>query len=349
MNPLALHDFHAARGARFFDLNGHEAVMDYGDWRAEYAALRETAGLIDLSFRGRLCALGKDAQKFLHGQVTNHVNGLQIGQGCYAALVSAKGKMQSDLNIYRLENEWLLDFEPGLGAVVKERLEKYVIAEEVEIVDAAAAYGLVRAQGPEAGAVAEKLGVELPREPRQIVSVKHAAWGDLYLTKRDGFFEFFVPTAALPDLAKTLAAPWCGWQALEAARIEDTVPRYGADMDETNLPPEAGLDNRAVSYAKGCYIGQEVIARIRTYGQVAKTLRGLTLSSAALPARGARLWRNDKEVGYITSATESPKLKAPIALGYVRREANAIGTDLQVEIAGEKVAARVATLPFEAF
>ena len=125
-------------------------------------------------------------------------------------------------------------------------------------------------------------------------------------------------------------------------------PRFGADMDGTDLPPEAGLDDWAVSYSKGCYIGQEVMARIRTYGQVAKVLRGLRLPDdlAALPKRGDRLFRDAKEAGYITSATASPMLRGNIALGYVRREANQIGTELLLETGGKKVPAHIVDLPF---
>ena len=140
----------------------------------------------------------------------------------------------------------------------------------------------------------------------------------------------------------------CGWQALETARIEAGIPRFGADMDETNLAPEAGIEHRAISYSKGCYIGQEVIARIRTYGQVAKALRGLRFadSATALPKRGDKLYQGDKEIGYVTSAAHSPRSQANIGLGYVRREHNAIGTDLIVRTAQGDLAGRVVPLPF---
>src|SRR2546428_9055699 len=114
MTKLALHEFHEGLGAHFAAVNGQEAVADYGETLAEYAALRESAGVLDLSFRGRICLTGADRARFLHGQVTNDLKGLCTGEGCYAALTDAKGKMQSDLNLYRLEEELLLDFEPGL-------------------------------------------------------------------------------------------------------------------------------------------------------------------------------------------------------------------------------------------
>src|SRR5437879_5285016 len=157
MNALELHKFHDGLNARFTEVNGMEAVEHYGDPLAEHAALREMAGLLDLSFRSRLCLTGTDRQKFLNGQVTNNVKDLRVGEGCYAALVNAKGKMQSDLNIYVLEHEILLDFEPGYSAAVAQRLEKYIIADDVQVVDVAPHYGLLSVQGPKAEKVVNSL------------------------------------------------------------------------------------------------------------------------------------------------------------------------------------------------
>src|SRR5437899_6321806 len=148
MSVLAIREFHQRLNARFTELNGMEIVEHYGDPPSEHAALREAAGVLDLSFRSRLCLTGTDRQKFLNGQVTNNVKDLKAGEGCYAALVNAKGRMQSDLNIYLLENEILLDFEPGYAAAVAQRLEKYIIADDVQVVDVAPHYGLLSVQGP---------------------------------------------------------------------------------------------------------------------------------------------------------------------------------------------------------
>jgi folate-binding protein YgfZ len=150
-------------------------------------------------------------------------------------------------------------------------------------------------------------------------------------------FDIFVPINSLGAVFKKLLAAAarvggqaCGWQALEIARIEAGIPRFGVDMDETNLAPEAGIEKRAISYTKGCYTGQEVIARIRTYGQVAKSLRKLRLADdlPQLPAKGDKLAMNGKEVGYVTSSAHSPSSKTKVALGYVRRECNQAGTEL---------------------
>jgi folate-binding protein YgfZ len=220
------------------------------------------------------------------------------------------------------------------------------------VIDAAAQYGLLSLHGPK---VAEVLAVLWPRftVPTKAIGwtkLEEAAFGEIYVAAKRGGLDLFVPAAAVRDTAARLQAQdgrLCGWQALETVRIEDGLPRFGADMDETNLAPEA-LDARAISYSKGCYIGQEVIARIRTYGQVAKSLRGLRLDGNAkeAPAKGAKLFHGEKEVGSITSAAWSPALRAVIALGYVRREANQTGTELEVQTPGGKIPARIVDLPF---
>jgi folate-binding protein YgfZ len=363
MTDLALREFHRGLGARFCDVGGAAAVDDYGDPLAEHAALRDAVGVLDLSFRSRLCLLGADRQKFLNGQVTNNVKDLRPGEGCYAALVNAKGRMQSDLNIYVLENEILLDFEAGLSAKVAQRLEKYVIADDVQVAEIAPHYGLLSVQGPKSGEAARRLdlGIEPPTRRMSLDSWKDASLGEICLINlpRTGSsgFDLFVPAEALGAVADRLIAAArttggraCGWQALEMARIEAGLPRFGVDMDETNLPLEAGLEERAISYTKGCYIGQEVIARIRTYGHVARTLSGLRLADqlAALPVKGDKLFKDGKEVGWVTSALASPTFKANIALGYVRREANQVGSELMLRTAMGESSARIVPLPFQA-
>lgn len=361
MQPLALHEFHHALNARFTEVNGAETVGDYGDSLAEYTALREGAGVLDLSFRGRICLTGADRVRFLHGQVTNDVKRLGPGEGCYAALVTAKGKMQSDLNVYCLADELLLDFEPGLAQSVAQRLGKYVVADDVQVVDVAPHYGLWSVQGPKAGEVVRGLEIfpEIPAAPWTFRQIADGTLGEIYLINqpRTGLagFDLFVPTHSLDAVADRLIAAArstggraCGWRALELARIEAGIPRFGVDMDETNIPLECGIEPRAVSYSKGCYIGQEVINRIHTIGHVTKELRGLRLADdlRALPVKGDKLFHAGKDAGYITSAATSPALKANLALGYVRREAAKAGTELVLQTADGESPARVVALPF---
>jgi folate-binding protein YgfZ len=356
-----LREFHQQLGGTFTTVNSAEAVANYGDLLGEHLALRETAGVLDLSFRSRVCLTGADRTRFLHGQVTNDVKRLRSGEGCYSALITPKGKLQSDLNIYCLEGEFLLDFEPGLTETVVGRLEKYVIADDVQVVDVGPLYGLLSVQGPKAGIVARalELGQELPAQPLTFAKVADPILGEIYLVNQPRLqtsgFDLFIPAAAVARLATRMVAAAkaaggraCGWEALELARVEAGIPRFGIDMDETNLPLEAGLESRAISFDKGCYIGQEVISRIRTYGQVAKALRGIVLAPdlRTLPLKGDKLWHGGKEVGYVTSAISSPALKANLALGYVRKEVNQIGTDLTLQTQEGEFGAKIAELPF---
>jgi len=423
MGSLFLHEFHHRLGARFAEVttlrsivtedgNGAEVVNDYGDWLAEHSALRKSAGVLDLSFRGRICLVGNDRVRFLHGQVTNDVKKLAVGSGCYAALTTARGKMVSDLNIFCLPDELLLDFEPGLAGKISQRLEKFIVADDVQIVDAAQVYGLLSVQGPKAEDVIRAVGLfgwgESPREPLMqtkpdgssvasphllpaklydSVKIADTSLGEIYLANHARLFcklerrpparldsnhensqhagpeagapslgfDLFIPNSSLGAVADKLIAAArqiggcaAGWQAFETARIEAGIPRFGMDMDETNLPLECGIESRAVSYSKGCYIGQEVINRVHSFGHVTRELCGLRLADdlKSLPVRGDKLFHAGKEIGRVTSAVKSPSLSAYIALGYVRREANQIGTELMLQTVAGETSAKIVELPF---
>jgi folate-binding protein YgfZ len=228
-------------------------------------------------------------------------------------------------------------------------------------VDVAPLYGLLSVQGPQAADAIRALGLfaEIPNGPLASVKVTDATLGEIYLMNHPRLdiagFDLFVPTVALAAVAdkliaaaKSVGGRAVGWSAFETARLEAGIPRFGVDMDETNLPQECGIEARAVSYHKGCYIGQEVINRIHSVGHVNRELRGLRLADdlKTLPAKGDKLFKDDKEVGHLTSAIYSPTLKANLALGYVRREANAIGTDLKLRSGAGESEAKIVELPF---
>jgi folate-binding protein YgfZ len=359
MSTLALHEFHAGWGATFSAVNGQEVVAHYSDAAAEHRALREAAAVLDLSCRSRLCLLGADRIPFLHGQVTNDIRRLRPGEGCYAALVTHKGRLECDLHVWLLPGEILLDFEPGLTAAVSRRLERFIVAEDVQVVDVAPHYGLLSVQGPRSAEVLAAAAVvnPLPAPPGRFAELDDATLGRLYVMNlprlRTAGLDLFVPVASLAAVADKLMAAAhtvggraAGWEAMETARIEAGIPRLGADLDDTTLPPEAGLDQTAISYTKGCYIGQEVLNRIRTIGHVNRRLVGLRLPAElhALPARGEKLLRDGNEAGTLTSAVRSP-VCGNIALGFVRREHAAPGTELTLATGGARVT--VSTLPFE--
>ena len=348
-----------SNATRWGEVNGARLPLDFGNPSAEFHALRETVGVIDLSFRGRLCVVGSDRAKFLHGQLTNDILRLQEGQGCYAAIVNVKAKMEADAYVWALQDELLLDLEPGMSEVVSKRLEKFIIAEDVQIIDAAPSYAHIAFQGPRVLELIQSLdiGAVVPSEHHRLIKTQHITLGEIYLARNDRFgspcFDFFVPIDSFSvvlknaiRVAQQLGGRLVGWIAWETLRIEAGIPRFGIDMDSTNLPPEAGLQARAISISKGCYTGQEILARIRTYGQVAKSLRGLRFDdpTTPLPAQGAKLFSGEREVGFVTSSVHSPTLNSPIALGYVRREANEIGTKLILHIGSNHVSVAVTSL-----
>ena len=311
-----------------------------------------------MSSRSRVCVTGTDRQRFVNGQVTNNVKDLKPGQGCYAALVTAKGKMQSDLFIYCLADELLLDFEPGLTAAVTERLERYVIADDVQVVDVISMYGLLTVQGPRSADVVRAVGLEPPPAPLNS-SRSESTGSDIYCMNNArgtaAGFDVFVPIGQagairerLVEAAAKAEGGASSMEALEIVRIESGIPRFGADMDETNLASEAGIEARAISYSKGCYIGQEVISRIRAFGQVAKSLRGLRLPAELprLPRKGDKLFRDGREAGCVTSSCRSQAMQLNIALGYVRREHNSAGTELHLGAADSPAKVVVCDLPF---
>lgn len=347
------------------EVNGWGMAAGYGDPAAEHAALTTRAGVVDLSSRARLCVVGADRARFLHGQVTNDIRKLRPGEGCYTAITTAKGKMESDANVFCLGEELLLDAEPGQGPKLISRLGKYMVADDVQIVDVAAEYGLLSVLGPRAEEVIRAPGwfAEIPGRAYGSVKAAEGAAGETYLARNPRLgdagrlpgFDLFVPAGRLAavaeelvGVAERLGGRACGWQAFETCRIEAGIPRFGMDMDENQIPLECGLEARAITYTKGCYIGQEVINRIHSVGHVNRELRGLWLADdlPGLPGRGEKLFHAGKEAGYVTSAVKSPRFKANIALGYVRREAGGLGTELSVTVQGIQTRARVTALPF---
>jgi folate-binding protein YgfZ len=363
MTTLTLHDLHANRGAVFGSLGSpEEIVRHYRDPDAEYRALHHTTGLLDLSFRGRLSIAGPDAVRYLHGQVTQDIKGLQPGHSCYSGLTDPRARLVSDLQVHALADGFFLDFEPGLTSTVTQRFRQFLVAEKVRISDLGDSWNVLSLQGP-MSAMALAAGipdVPLPPAPRRIVSVRLPTLGSAHVvrlarTGTDGF-DLFVEAAdcgrwfeLLEQGVRSQGGSLAGWDALDLARLEAGHPRFGVDMEATDLLPETGLENTAVSYSKGCYIGQEVIARVRTYGRVTRALRGLRLPSNPdpLPARGDAIHHQGKPVGALTSIARSPRLNATIALGYLARDATTPGTEVAIATASGVIPARVVELPFQ--
>lgn len=306
---------------------------------AQYRQLREDCGLLDRSDRGKLAVTGPDAAEYLQGQLTNDIEALEPGRGCYAALLDRKGHLQADMRVLRVSpEEILIDTEPEGAEPARRHLDMYRIGREVELADRTGDRALLSLIGPRAGAVAGD--VALPPNGSRPGSIGGAE--ALLVGTAEGI-DVIAAAAdatairqALLDAGAVEVSP----EAAEIIRIEAGRPRFGADMTSEAMPAEAGIVDAAVSFTKGCYIGQEPVARLHYKGRPNRHLRGLELSAPV--AAGAPLRLGEREVGRIGSSCVSPA-RGPIALAIVRREAEP-GAELD---AGEDgVTARVVDLPF---
>jgi tRNA-modifying protein YgfZ len=303
----------------------------------QYRALREEAGFLARD-RAALLVSGPDAAEYLQGQLTNDIEALEAEQGCYAALLDRKGHLASDLRVLRLENGDLwLDLEPAAADAVVKHLRTYSIGREVEIADVTDRWAVISVIGPRAAELSgfDGLGPEHAQRFRQ--------WegADVLGVATDGGVDLIVNAEDAATLENALAAAGAvpvSEEAAEIVRVESGRPRFGLDMTSEHMPAEAGIVERAVDFEKGCYIGQEPVARLHYRGKPNRTLRGLRLSAAAAPGDALRL--GDKEVGAIGTACLSPA-HGPIALAIVRREAE-IGEQLAV---ADGATAEVVELP----
>ena len=306
---------------------------------AQYRQLREECGLLDRSARGKLLFSGPDAAEYLQGQLTNEIEALEPGEGCYAALLDRKGHMQADMRVLRRRPEevWL-DTEPEGMAATRRHLEMYKIGREVEMADVTAEMAILSLIGPRAAEIAATPPLpEFSCEEATVGGVDCLAAGT-----RDGV-DLIAPAGDAERLREALLDAGAGEVAPEAAeilRVEAGAPRFGAEMGNATMPAEAGIVEETVSFTKGCYIGQETVARLHYKGRPNRLLRGLRLDAPAEP--GAPLRLGEREVGEVGTACVSP-VHGPIALAIVRREAEP-GAELALGEDGVK--ARVVDLPF---
>jgi tRNA-modifying protein YgfZ len=308
---------------------------------AQYRELREGAGVLDRTERATLEVRGPDAAEFLQGQVTNDVEALEPGQGCYAAMLNPKGRIVADMRILRVSPErFVLDTESPAHEAVLRDLRMYKIGRKVEVADEPE-QAVVSVIGPRADEVVESaLGVQPAGTEHAVEDTPERA---LVVVRTDLGIDLVLPADQLSAARERLLAANAFPVSLEAAeilRVESGRPRHGLDMSAENLPAEAGIVERSVSFTKGCYVGQEPVARMHYKGHPNRHLRGLRLSAPASP--GASLTAGGKDVGRVTSAVLSPAL-GPIALALVRREV-APGDD--VSVGEEGLTATVVELPF---
>jgi folate-binding protein YgfZ len=341
----------AARGAVMAPFAGVEVVLHFGDAEREWRAAREGAALIPAGYRRVIAASGGDRVDFLQGMLTNDVKALAPGGGCYAALLNQTGKVVSDLRVYADADRLLLDVVAWRAGALGEALERFLIADDVELA-AAPEQPLLQFEGPLARAVAgEALGVTaLPEAPYAHAALTLEGQPIRAVSASDGGGQGILvlgPAALLPRLlhvgVEAGGIP-AGMAALDRLRIEAGIAWPGIDMDEATLIMETGRD-AAISFSKGCYLGQEVVERIAARGHVNRRLSGVVLDAEPLPAPGTALLAAGRPVGYVTSATRSPLFAGPIALAMLQLKHAAVGARLQrADGAGE---ATVAALPFE--
>ncbi len=344
-----LHEFEEKLGAHFVEHAGWLTPAHFGDPAAEYRAAREQAVGIDLSHRTKVELRGKDRLAFLQNFCTNDVVQLPVWHGCEAFLTTAQAKIIAHFRLFKLPESLWLDAAPGLGPKIAQHLERFHITEEVEIRDRTAEYAQVHLTGP---LLLERCDEESARRMRALSDLEfYASQGERseHQVRRNDWLGqpgYDLVVADRPEWRE--AATWAGLEVFETLRVEAGTPEYGQDIDETNLPQEVNRNDRAVSFTKGCYVGQETVARIRSYGHVNRLLVGLKLSEPKRVPAGSRLLRGDQEIGKITSCVLSPRVGTAIALGYVRRGQEQVGQTVEVEADDGRIQATVSSLPFDA-
>jgi folate-binding protein YgfZ len=361
IRKLTLEETHRRHGATLAARDGWLFPSDYGDARAEYEAVRggDGAGLVDLSARARIEVSGAESVQFLNGLITNDVKTLSPGAWMLAAFPNVQGRLLAHARVARRgeEVEFLLDTEPATHEKVFQTLQRFTLAGDFRVRDVTDETAQFSLQGARARHIAESaLGVAFAPVAPQEQSVAVVSWGEsrqvivLHATHtgEDGY-DLVCASEAAADLWEALTkagARPVGFDAFEVLRVEAGEPRHGVDVTDTNVVLEAGRDE-AVSYTKGCYIGQEIIARIHWRGHVAKRLAGLVLADEREPDADATVRTTEgREIGRITSQVFSPRLGRRIALAVLKYDYLQPDTQVSIVAGGEERAAHVAELPF---
>lgn len=297
-----------------------------------YRALRETSAVVRRGDRGVLVVTGPDRLVWLQGLLTNDVVGLRPGESCYAAYLTPQGRMITDMRVGNADDRTLLEVPAALAQSLRARLDALLFSEDAHIADVTATTSVIDVHGPHAS---------LPDSVSAIATIRDAQYGVPSITA-------FVPRADDAATVRAMVAAGASETSLETLdvlRIESGTPLFLVDMDEHTIPLEAGIESRAISFTKGCYVGQEVIVRVteRGGGRVAKRLVGLLLPKESPAHPGDLLRSGDREIGRVTSATWSPRLERPIALGYVHRDFTNSGTSVELSNSGPGI---VTSLPF---
>ena len=302
----------------------------------QYHAARNAAALIERSSQGTVALTGADRASFLHALLTNDIATLKQGQGVYAAYLTPQGRMISDMRVIETGNRLLLSVDRDVAAPLAERFDKLIFSEDVQVRNAVD-IAVLGVHGPSAARMIQHAtGLSVSD---LLAQYENVTVGPLTVVRDDALgvpgFDVYLPAVDRDALRAKLVeagAVAASEETAETLRIEAGRPRFGVDMSTDTIPLEAGLEDRAISFTKGCYVGQEVIVRVmhRGQGRVARRLVSIVITNGSVPAHGDKILRGDRVVGEITSATHSPKLDSPLALGYVKREDADAGTELIV-------------------
>jgi folate-binding protein YgfZ len=356
-DPTPLHDVTARDGAAFTEDAGWQVPARFSGAAAEYTRARSGAALFDVSPRGKVELTGPEATFFLNNICTNDIKELPVGAGCEAFLTTNKAKIVSYFYAYHLllhdgRPALWLDVPPGTSEKLIQYLDHYVISEQVEFADRTREFAQMHLAGPQAHAVLEKALLDdvPPLEDLQHMMRTFGVSDTCHIRRHD---LLGVPGYDVVCLASRAGNVWqmltragakpAGREAYEILRVEAGTPELGPDLDENTFAPEVGRTKQAISYAKGCYLGQEPIVMARDRGQVNRVLLGVKLPDGPVP-HNSPLFHDGKEVGRVTSSVVSPRLGG-VGLAYVRRGSQDPGTALEVDANGARRPAVVAGLP----
>jgi glycine cleavage system T protein len=344
-------------GARFADFHGWEMAQAYGEADKERQQVRNAVGLLDLSSYGVIKVGGNEAIQFLNGLVTNDVKSLSNGKGMRAAFLTGHGKVRALSRILSLGNEYLIINDPQTHDKVFKFIFPFSYAGDFKVEDVSDQYRILSIQGPRSALVMKEVCFEpIPSLAEHewsgnIIAGQHVLISRTSHTGEAGF-DIFAPSSGLKDVWDFILMKGSfhsispvGMEALESLRIEAGIPVYGVDVDENNMMLELGAAD-AVSFTKGCYTGQEAVAMATYRGHISKKLSGLTVAGDVVPASGDKLFKEAKEIGYITSALNSATLGNIIALGYVKYGFFDSGNEVEIETQTGRVSATIVELPF---
>ena len=357
MKRTPLYEIHGTLGATFTKSHDDwELVGHFTDPHQEHHVVRQNVGVVDLSHRGRLRLTGNDRIAYLHRIISNDVEGLSVGQGNYATILTNRGKIIADMNVYVFEDSIGIETNAETTSVLYQELDKYLIADDVTIEDFTDRTGAVGLHGPKSVELLEAIcGLDVGDLPeyhsviheidgRGVTCVRANETGEIgyNLCTECESIEWLWDTILTKGQAFGVAP--VGLTALNSLRIEAGIPRYGAELGDSIFPGEAELEN-AISYEKGCYIGQEIVARMKYRGHPNRLLRGFEIADDTLPHSGDLLFNDDTEIGWITSAVVSPTLGKSIGMGYVRMAFADEGSEIEVGTTDRRVNAIVRPLP----